>query len=133
MKAEELRIGNFVLFHEESTIFKVTGIETGGLYVKNETISTWIEIYQFSGIPITEEWCLRFGFEVDCVYDCVLEIKDYEDKRNTFLCAFSDERDTVYLYHNYYSPSDYVAEVKHIHQLQNLYHALTGEELTIKE
>ena len=59
---------------------------------------------QYEPIPLTEECLLRFGFE----------------SKNPVLFTNSDG-DSFYL-------DD--TKIKHVHQLQNLYFALTGEELT---
>ena len=79
-----------------------------------DTYSQWLKHLQ--PIPITEEWLLKFGFELD---SCS---KYFERWR----------KDVVYIekingnYHH-----DYVA-VGAVHTLQNLYFALTGEEISFE-
>lgn len=58
-------------------------------------------------IPLTEEWLKRF---------------------NSLGNAISNDVDGVFMWIN--GEKLYIA---HVHQLQNLYFALTGEELTIKD
>lgn len=143
MEAKELRIGNLVtdeFYDSFKIVIEVKSINNEGinLIVENdgeypEMASYWIEPeYTFDKlrpIPLTEEWLLKFGFEKDSVNDYNLCVTIHG---NIFLTAFSDDYKTVYLYQNYEMATDYAAKVKYVHQLQNLYFALTGEELTIK-
>lgn len=116
MKANELRIGNWV-----NSMIEI-GVFYDVMVTKNDFNGN---IDLFKPIPLTEEWLARFGF-VKCFYeegglrlpwyklrtdDCLFEI-DYE---------FSYTRDD----------GGYI-KIQHVHSLQNLYFALTGEELTIK-
>jgi len=120
LEAKELRIGNLVNW-KTTNPSKVEMIDgqcgVGGLEgVELCPISDW------QPIPLTEEWLIKFGF--NAVGD-EYWTNDYvkipiEEKRlgGTMLL-------TPY--------TGYAKELKHVHQLQNLYHALTGEELTIKQ
>lgn len=58
-----------------------------------------------NAIPLTEEWLLKFG--VESIYDFKI---------------YNDDGDVFY----------YAVGCEYVHQLQNLYFALTGEELEIK-
>jgi len=79
-------------------------------------------------IPITEESLLEFGFSKE------FENKDrgYKEleiigSRIRFRAGFDcDKLDGFYI-------SGRTVPVKYIHQLQNLFHDFTGEELTVKE
>ncbi len=62
----------------------------------------------YKPIPLTEEWLKKLG--CDCVY---------QSKINKGFFYVINEEDTL--------------EVKYVHQLQNLYFALTGEDLVVKE
>ena len=130
MKANELRIGNLVGI-SSSLNFK-TGVVTlisncrilldGKISSKNN---------KFIPIPLTKEWLLKFGFEKakhSHGYDCY--IKDGFDfdivshGRYLVLAIYTDESctDSLYFAHGRF---------EYVHQLQNLYFALTGAELTI--
>lgn len=76
----------------------------------------------FEPIPLTPEWLERFGFEV---YGSEPYWK-YADGINGM---FKNNRFRLFTFqtHGDYVPVDYV------HQLQNLYFALTGQELELKE
>lgn len=124
MKANELRIGNFVLFAEEGTEFKVNEISEEGLWVINDEEKTWIELDCFEPIPLTEEWLLKFGFEK----------VDNNWQKEWLLLHVNLKTGTIdFLLNEPYSGKMRVTILESVHQLQNLIYALTGEELTIKE
>lgn len=125
MDARELRIGNYVDFEygEENRTFgflttiegadDLLGIENGNLKAQP--------------IPLTEEWLLKLGFEK---YGKTKLYKNTKGRVSVTLTSnqfgkFSGSSDFL-LNDFYYIP------IKHVHQLQNLYFALTGEELTIR-
>lgn len=79
-------------------------------------------------IPLTEEWLTRFGFEYR---KCGMDVNhgpfchyDYWVLGKFFIRG----NGTRFGYE-----SDIAVKLEYVHQLQNLYHALTGEELTISE
>ena len=115
IEANELRIGNYV-----EGYYKVLAIDfrADDCYLIDMNQDTTTEYYQTLGrckpIPLTEEWLLKFGFRVAGKI-----AKLYTNDR-----VFS-------LYEYTYKAHEYPTECKHVHQLQNLYFALTGEELTI--
>lgn len=112
MKSNELRIGNFVLQDNEL----IAGI------VSNTLHKFSIGQIYLQPIPLTEEWLLKLGFERQENNWKTLNLHfatiSWERLAGT---ALSFEKESIYLPH-----------IKFIHQLQNLYFTLTGEELTIK-
>ena len=109
MKANELRIGNWV---EASVQFQID--------------AKFIYEYSVVGgdykpIPLTEKWLVKFGFD-----------KDGKMKGTGFLFRICFDEKAPYAYLETYGGGEYKIEIEYIHQLQNLYFALTGEELTIK-
>jgi len=121
--ANELRIGNYLtdLFGET---FEVDGIETYGVF--NSKIGD-IPLDGCVPIPLTEEWLLKFGFqEIDKSIYRLEDVLTYG--RITFfanqgmLCELGQSSG--------YKLGE--PDIKHVHQLQNLYFSLTGEELTFK-
>lgn len=121
IQANELRIGNYVKFL--NTEIQVTGIS-------NRFAATLIETKQFidsklfhyKPIPLTEEWLIKFGF--------IKDGKEFNKWCGDYEYSFSFEYGFVFGQLVDYS---HEIKIKHVHQLQNLYFALTGEELTIKE
>jgi len=122
MKANELRIGNWVLFSEDSTVFEVKSIEEKWLELHNEEETSWISSEELGPIPLTEEWLLKFGFEkTENGWLRLTVCNDWSYLYWERLAGFSLSVDK----HGISLPY-----IKNVHQLQNLYFALTGEELT---
>jgi hypothetical protein len=119
MIANQLRIGNLIKFSEDGTIFTVGSIEEKGFTVQNDEETTWIEAEEFEPIPLTEEWLLKFRFASNPYQDRyekgVLHIEC--DKTKGYLQLWCEQLPQAIF-------------IKYVHQLQNLYFALTGEELT---
>jgi len=136
MKSNELRIGNYVSLSGEK-VLKVIEITTVYFYAKDEEgdnfKNTWAEI---EPIPLTEELLLRFGFE-KIVYDSEETGygTDYYLKcsNDVFMC-YSDDF-SLGLFASEESKKDDLGvlpiwkSINTVHGLQNLYFALTGEEL----
>ena len=117
MNATELRIDNLVYDGHECSTISSKGIQDiiednhpGGI--------------TYSPIPLTEAWLQDFGFEKS---SGIFSGGHYENDafgisvKNRY-CNIGDEGGNVIE----------VRYPEYVHQLQNLYHALTGEELTAK-
>lgn len=126
MEANELRIGNFVLFSNDGTIFTVGSIEEKGFTVQNEEETTWIESEEFEPIPLTEEWLLKFGFKLNMNW-FNWNAAIGENEIGDFKLALRYTDDFGWFYQSRCTP------LKYVHQLQNLYFAITGEELIYKD
>lgn len=110
MKANELRIGNLI---ESRTCHHVI-VNWGTL----RAISNGERTYK--PIPLTEEWLVKLKFN-----------KDFTGWQNKGIrLYFDDILNSIVLDTD---GCDYLNQVKiqYVHQLQNLYFALTGEELTL--
>jgi hypothetical protein len=122
MKASELRIGNLVF--EKGDIFEITSISRGGdlrLFSSKENHSSGIS--KVEPIPLTEEWLVRLGFTVGTPYS--------NDRGFFSPCKYYFfEGDIEFLLFVSGGRPINNIELEHVHQLQNLYFALTGEELT---
>lgn len=103
MKAEELRIGNLV---KSGSLECYINFFLGG------------EVVDLKPIPLTEEWLLRFAFVKE---DDNYELKQIRINLNHQTTKIGAGWIGVDVHH-----------CEYVHQLQNLYHALTGKELTIK-
>ena len=138
MKANELRIGNLVAYgvrpvpiktiHTESVLKK----EVHVCVELNEDFNHYcIAVSEVKPIPLTEEWLLKFGFtrhHADYYNDVIL-LKDgiNFDNGEQYDCL------KVKIYPHELGSAQSVKgdlQIKYVHQLQNLYFALTGEELT---
>jgi hypothetical protein len=118
MRAEELRIGNLIKGHydDKSDIVKVIGYDPWENFIWAEG-SLNPEFYEeFSPIPLIEEWLVKFGFKFSepfqWWYHDKFEFTIDEGGESKFECSCHP--------------------ITTVHQLQNLYFTLTGQELTIK-
>jgi len=130
IKSNELRIGNWVkrniIFGDtESPEFgKITQVYMDGFTVDYHYPAKW-----YQPIPLTPEILEKCGF-VEQFGEFILSNGDPYENGN-FL--FTIEEDTIQIsILNEGSQLQYIfiPKPKHLHQLQNLYYALTGEELT---
>jgi hypothetical protein len=140
MKANELRIGNFV-FDDENKPMKVARVETQECTDFNgndefnviiEHIDKNIGYYEskINPIPITEEWLIKFGFTRGAL-DSWAVYFHYKTKINNYdedICV-RFYRDGYFMYCNGNECNSSYKANRHVHQLQNLYFALTNEEL----
>ncbi len=114
MNITELRIGNLVYCVATNNIQKITGITEEHTYVNSITFD-YLEYDELEPIDITEEWLISFGFE-----------------HSDFLQDFIKDSFHLIITNNgkFISPDICRSpELKYVHQLQNLYFALTGKEL----
>lgn len=124
MVFRELRIGNLVdLYGSIATIQRSDfGHNNSG-----------IAIVSGKPISLTKEWFIKLGFkELNNAYSYYINKDLYLVLNNNEFFMVSKEyedNEHPFLYHPEVA---HKLNIKHIHQLQNLYFALTGEELTIK-
>lgn len=126
MTASELRIGNLVYkmvlnVNSGKYEFPVTEVDYHIIHDVLHNKGT------YNAIPLTEEWLLKFGFK----------------KKGEWMCIDFNPRMGIRFYNGNSAECDitqddkYIAfkagHIKYVHQLQNLYFALTGTELTISE
>jgi hypothetical protein len=91
-------------------------------------------------IPITEEWLKKFDFKKqNSIKHCLLySIKTKKQQYfsvSEMLDGYEDPNElTLKEIKKYWSfdGNKYDVKIKYVHQLQNLYFALTGEELQLK-
>ena len=128
MEAKELRIGNIVsdgLFK-----FKVTGIKDEFVYGTDDIERVGIvlcehtlELENTIGLILNEEWLLELGFKK-------------AGYNNQDKLVFSIDNGEVWVLQNIvtkkFNISEYKLDIKYVHQLQNLFFALTGKELIWK-
>lgn len=126
MKATELRIGNLVNGPHGVAEITEIGHQDGWAeyfeYREDVSRAFDFEIQMINPIPLTEEWLKKFGFYT-VAGRWYIEI--YNGARaivvNRIIVEIHDELIRTFL-----------CDIKYVHQLQNLYFALTGEELEIK-
>lgn len=141
MKARELRIGNIVSTPNQPTFridlfdYVAKGIgKFGQISDANTHPLTWY-LQDLKPIPLTEEWLLKFGFElikfvapnqqcgIDLFYGYDYAIKKIGNKTDLII---------RYKHDKFKLDSFYSTDFKYVHTLQNLYFVLTSEELLTK-
>ena|ERR1017187_724698 len=115
MKASELRIGNLVHYSDgQNTVDNF--IDYADLEIIDHNLAG-----NFSPIPLTEEWLVKFGFEWQYndiwLNDLGLSIEWNKEKK---CCSYL------------FQPKIWKRWLFYVHELQNLHFALTGEELILK-
>jgi hypothetical protein len=161
IKASELRIGNFIS-DDDGVLAKVIGFTPFEHSVRcdeEEGCQLLVDCYQANGsmrsgcsvdspecnpIPLTPQWLERIGFKKDVdqplnpvatYYKLHIELRTSGYITITALAVHQDT-EKMKAGHAYASllVNDFWASnnLEHVHQLQNLYYALTGEELEIK-
>lgn len=142
MKKNEIRIGNlFVNMAGGYGVKKgeVDTVNTIGFHGVNrweDMGANGICLFdQMQPLPITDDWLLKFGF--------IYIMGSYVDERRPtkFIGCIHHKGDTSFLgkvgntgiYQYRFDDTCIMSEIKYVHQLQNLYFALTGQELEIKQ
>ena len=128
MKSSDLRIGNRVFCKGELILVTMIGISGIQSSENGRVLNAKFNTPDLEPIPLTEEWLIKFGFDKQ---------RDGSHQRNDF-SIFLDKRFRTNLYlqdneRNSFKWFGYECKVVHVHQLQNLFYALTGEELKTKE
>lgn len=118
MKANELRIGNYVKLMLNDEEYKIISIDVKDI----ELIENKQGVYE--QIEITEEICDKLG----CYYGMGGEPRFLAHDLSISI-HFKNECVIIELGHGII----FIDYIEYVHQLQNLYFALTGEELVIKE
>ena len=137
IEARELRIGNLVGIN--NTALHADGCNTENAYFEIEELRR--DIVQFKGfhageyykniepIPLTEEWLIDLEFKKKVLGDNLgyYYTLDLNDEKHCDLSIFSGDRNefvevALFPYEDFF-------RYKYVHELQNLYYTLTGQEL----
>jgi hypothetical protein len=134
MKANELRVGNYVKGIGYNISWLVDGVDTYDIYSSN----AWRLLSSFEGIPLNEKWLLKFGFRKNKDNRWMRGKSRYAIFYFEYYATGEDNsmwrieyHDTDYGRNEYKDCNQWGDRIKYVHQLQNLYFALTGDELTI--
>lgn len=139
MKSNELRIGNYLLISNHDALVKVPSSpqKVSGIISKNELEfeanhgrnNFKVSTAHCYGISLNEDWLKRFGFSIilhrECKYRAVLG--DFE-----LCCNDMEECYNFMTLKNQHGDNEVKVELMFVHQLQNLYYFLTGNELELK-
>ena len=127
IEAKDLRLGNYVneqYWDSVDGCFKFAKIVVDGIYKKHIVCENngAYNLDDIQPIPLTENWLVRCGFEFG------IKLENFTKGKHQFI-----ELDCL---NGYFSESGIFyyglnTEIKYLHQLQNLYWCLCGEELKI--
>lgn len=130
MQANELRIGNKLEvagnYWTVNTIIKIDDDRFELYFDENEEYDHSLNAKR---IPLTEEWLLKLGFETTGIVSN--GFTQYAAPNHDFSFNVTTELQENVGLRQLFSDEEITLTVKYVHQLQNLYHALTSEELVI--
>ena len=146
LKITEICVGNFI-YDDDLIPSKITAIVPHDdsvradtpygcvlhidIYRDNKTVSKDFasDFHDCKGIPINEDWLIKLGF-----------VEKHFSRKNKyvwttpyymfddFLWYFDLKKDG---YLSFYISETFVTDVRHVHQLQNLYQFITRDQLTL--
>lgn len=132
---KELRIGNLV--QQNGIIYTICKLSNSD--IKGHEGGTSFSLDALARpIPLTEEWLKRMGFGLSSTAD---KLSNWSDSGPTAILVW-DNDSTVIIFRkvigrdkslNMPIVDSVTVEIKYVHQLQNLYFALTGKELELRE
>lgn len=130
MKANELRIGNLVYLRSKEKIYHISS----GHDI--EEIDDATEVFDATPILLTEEWLKKLGFSL--MTDTTPY--NYRIHKNKSFCyirygtfgTFENGIEKSFQgFNGLFIANKFVRVIKYVHELQNLYFGLTGEELNL--
>jgi hypothetical protein len=132
MKANELRIGNLVKKGNDLCIVKGY---YDNLFIVEDTEKIEFKSNVFDNlkpIPLTEEWLLKFDMELTDGFSSSrkLYLNNYENDISKI--TYSPKEGLLRLSNGHTKGTMLIPHIKYVNQLQNIYFALTGKELTFK-
>lgn len=118
MKIEDLRIGNWI--HYCNVGYKQVDLFDLKCILEGEDRE-----YIYAPIKINEDIFLKCGFVIDKIHNCIII---YQKESGPEIIYDLDENALFFVGK---TSAEDLTHIKYLHQLQNLIHALTGEELTV--
>ena len=125
MEAKQLRIGNYV-YRQSSKLI----VDKSSVYqIENVNLQSALK---YDPIPLTKQWILDLGFIKNEIKQ-VIEVLDISENDKHLEFEITDEGLDLWISSDIMDEALYfpLNHIKYVHQLQNLYFALTGEELTV--
>lgn len=109
MNAKELRIGFYYMYN--GSVFEMDRTTLSRILILGDE-------YEYEPIPLTEEWLIKFGF--------IKNTRFYRHPKTMWDYSLIDNELELF---SGWDGDTYTVSCKYVHQLQNLYFALTGQEL----
>ena len=123
LKEYDLRIGNFIKVISTTKTFDSYITQAKGydiVRIEEKSFNTW----NYDPVILDEEWLLKFGFK-KIVGNC--EINYTNGVFHIFINSLNEVN------FNFFPNFEWYKKIKYVHELQNLYFALTGTELTLNK
>ena len=138
MKGIELRIGNLIQTTSKGKVCEILSLGQYELRIVSEgkNISTW-RYDLIEPIELTQEWGLKFGFEKNgtnirksfpLASEVKLHVEIFKGSGFRYVCL-EKQHDIEYTATKSFTYIPIHGECMYVHQLQNLWFALTGHEL----
>lgn len=128
MKAEELRIGNLLYYKGSQYVANVQLISGNHFDCRDNDMGCFTPNGSYEPIPLTEEWLVKFGFAPCREGSTVLQkVIAYSDE--SYPCTLQVSGSGIQICRS--GIGAICPNIEYVHQLQNLYFALTGEELEV--
>jgi hypothetical protein len=122
INATELRIGNYLNRFGRKN--QITWHTIALLHHEHKSYEKWQK--EFEPIPLTEEWLTKFGF-TEAMFDYTIHTGEFYNG-SIGLLSIAGNTGKFQLQ---YEMKCTQTTIKYVHQLQNLYFALTGVELQL--
>jgi hypothetical protein len=123
VKADELRIGNYV-WHDGKVII-VDGIDNANDCIMVADRHIPIPCDEIDSVPVTKQCLKAYGFTKNEEHGFWFRNK---------LVIWYDDSDAPGIVGDFrFEFGNELLIIEHVHRLQNLYHSIYSEELTIKE
>lgn len=144
IKATELRIGNLV-FAGKTRSGQSHYLAVVEQVLKDKAILDWpsrgptpefgtkagpVDLSAIDAIPLAEEWLERLGWTK---WSGGYLVPLFENRPTSLIFSLDDTELRIMVMDGNGYVTCIAKDVKFVHQIQNLFFALTGEELTIKE
>ena len=120
LKPNYLRIGNLIE-HTQKGFIDVSALSNDIIQYKDKHGISTDKYSYFKAIPLTEEWLLNLGFRTEENYSFELDNISINTKRE-LMWIFTKCKNNVVVG---------LDLTEYVHELQNIYFALTGRELTV--
>ena len=137
MNIRDIRIGNLIIDKETSEsgiIGEVVGTncftDQITIFTKHEGVTDRYDIgaLQAYGIPISEDWLVKLGFSRKDYKEGHIGIDFKTKSLHSDFALRIEEFGIIYELREYF-----IVTLEYVHELQNLFHVITSQELTIKE
>lgn len=124
MTTQELRLGNYVLHNGNKCI--ITAIDYDEVQVDEQGIYMRLPIEDIEPIPLTKKLMTQLGFEEDRIVGFVYS-------KDSLIHVNLAKPDKSYKnIHSGWASVTLFIHCKYLHELQNAFYAITGEELEVK-